>query len=172
MNKREANSLLVSLLRDGIIDAISEALEEANELYDELSGNLRVKLPVQHFNRLYSDLMGCCIALCFSGRSWQEFGLETDQCNRGAYQRVELRSANYRFVYSAAGGKSAKYKDECFALNEAKTSDGQRGILVECSYGADKKIASARAVIKTGHNDPELAAIPVFPKSEVQVLAG
>ncbi len=172
MNKGDANYLLASLSQHGIIDAISEALEEANELYVELSGNLRAKLPVQHFNRLYSDLMGCCIASCFLGRSWREFGLETDQCNRGAYPRVELRSANYRFVYSAAGGKSANYKDECFALNKAKSTDGQRGILIEYVLGADKKIASARAVIKTGHNDPELAAIPVFPKSEVQVLAG
>ncbi|WP_297183816.1 hypothetical protein [uncultured Enorma sp.] len=172
MNKQDANYLLASLRQQGIVDAISETLKEANKLYDELSGSLLVKLPVRHFNRLYSDLMGCCVAHCFSSRSWRKFDLETDVCNRGAYPRVELRSANYRFVCSAVGSKSAKYKEESFALNKAKTTDGQRGILIEYVLGADKKIASARAVIKTGHNGPELAAIPVFPKSEVQVLAG
>ena len=128
MNKQDANSLLVSLRQLGITGAISEVLDEANSLYDELSDNLLERLPVQRFNRLYSDLMGCCIALRFLHRSWQEFDLETDCCNRGAYPRVELKSANLRFVYSAAGSKRAKYKDECFALNEAKTADGQRGV--------------------------------------------
>lgn len=70
MNKRDANYLLASLSQHGIIDAISEALEEVNELYVELSGNLRAKLPVQHFNRLYSDLMGVVLRLVF----WVEAG--------------------------------------------------------------------------------------------------